>query len=134
MARRTNFHVDIFNGRTGFNHVAANAGDFRKFVFRMNSLFHNFSFLPDAEERKTGQINATRLCDSLILLKSLLIVNRNGILSARRKFFRHFHEIFYRQIFRPFVFWNSAFRQKNFRIRRGRKKRFYVVENGFPSG
>lgn len=39
----TNFNFEIAGGRSGFEHIAANAGYNRSFISRMNSFFHQIS-------------------------------------------------------------------------------------------
>ena len=40
VAGGTNFNLEIFNGRTCFNDIAAGTGNLAQLVFRMNLLFH----------------------------------------------------------------------------------------------
>jgi hypothetical protein len=40
MTGRTDFHLDVFNGGTGLNHIPAGAGNFGHLVLGMNLRFH----------------------------------------------------------------------------------------------
>ena len=56
VAGRADFHVDVFHCRAGLNHVAANAGDFCKFVVGVDSLFHKITPYLARQQRTTSRL------------------------------------------------------------------------------